>query len=83
MRSVPDIFDALGGPAAVSRLISVNGSTASEMKRRESIPPEYWAALVEAAKAAGRDDITYESLALIHAQAKGRLPGHLSLAEAS
>jgi hypothetical protein len=42
------------------------------MKRRGSIPPEYWAELVEAARASGRDDISFETLALIHARAKGR-----------
>ncbi|MGO4171591.1 carph-isopro domain-containing protein [Bosea sp. TAF32] len=74
MRTVADVFDALGGPAAVSRVLSVGGSTASEMKRRGAIPPEYWVMLVDAAQQVGRPDVTYEALAFIHARAKGRLP---------
>lgn len=74
MQSVSDIFEDLGGPAAVSRMLDVNPSTASEMKRRGSIPPEYWPRLVSEAGRAGLESITYENLALAHAAAKGRLP---------
>lgn len=79
METVTDVFDALGGPAAVSRALSVGSSTASEMKRRGAIPAEYWVALVRAAQESGRVNLTYETLALIHARAKGRVP----IAEAS
>lgn len=81
METIADIFDALKGPAAVGRALSVGASTASEMKRRASIPAEYWAQLVEHAQSVGRHDITYETLALVHAKAKGRLP--TTLAEAN
>lgn len=81
METIAHIFDALGGPAAVGRALSVGASTASEMKRRGAIPAEYWAQIVEHAKAVGRPEITYEFLAFVHAKAKGRLPA--SLAEAS
>lgn len=69
MKTVSDIFEALGGNAAVGRALGVNPSTASEMKRRESIPVEYWPLLVEAAKMKDRQDINFESLALIMAEA--------------
>lgn len=81
MDTVSDIFDALGGPAALARALGVNPSTASEMKRRGAIPSEYWVQLVEHARTAGREDIDYEAIARIHAKAKGRLPP--TLAEAS
>jgi hypothetical protein len=83
MDTVSDIFDALDGPAALGRALGVNPSTASEMKRRGTIPGEYWALLVEHARAIGRDDISYEAVARIHAKAKGRLPPSMTLAEAS
>jgi hypothetical protein len=47
MESVRDIFDALGGPAEVARILGVIPSTASEMKRRESIPAWHWTKLLE------------------------------------
>lgn len=80
MSTPPDIvtriFDTLGGQAAVGRILRVIPSTASEMKRRKRIPPEYWPAIVTAAHAAGHTFITYEALALHHALVRGRfVPG--------
>ncbi len=74
METVADIFAALGGTSAVARLLGVNQSTASEMKRRGSIPNEYWVLLVSRASEHGVDTVTYELLAKIHAKAKGKLP---------
>lgn len=51
IRSVPELFDRLGGPAAVARLIGKPASTASEMKRRRSIPVEYWPVIINAGAA--------------------------------
>jgi hypothetical protein len=68
MQSVPDIFAAFGGPAAMARALQTRASTASEMKRRGSIPAEYWVRLVDAAKEAGIDGVTYEALARAHAK---------------
>ena len=48
MNTVPEIIERLGGNAEVSRKLSkalerqINPSTVSEMKRRKSIPLEYW-----------------------------------------
>lgn len=72
MRTVSDIFDAFGGNAAIGRVLGVNPSTASEMKRRESIPVEYWPMLVEAAKQNEKPEINFESLAIIMAEAGTR-----------
>jgi hypothetical protein len=69
MHTVSDIFDVLGGNAAVGRILGVNPSTASEMKRRESIPVEYWPALVAEADRMGRTEVTLESMALVMADA--------------
>lgn len=68
MQTVPDIFDAFGGPAAVSRVLQIRSSTSSEMKRRRSIPSEYWVRLVDAAKDAGIEGVTFETLARAHAK---------------
>lgn len=49
MRTVHDIFEALGGTGAVAKVIGVKHSAASEMRRRQSIPVKYWPALMERA----------------------------------
>ncbi|WP_373325086.1 carph-isopro domain-containing protein [Methylobacterium organophilum] len=72
METVADIFAALGGPSAVARTLGVRQSTASEMKRRNSIPPEYWVRLVGAAQAKGIDDLSFERLAIVHAEARSK-----------
>ena len=73
MVTVTTVFDDLGGPAAVARLLALkNPSTASEMKRRDSIPPEYWPQLVAAARSSGHAHITHEALAVAHALSRGR-----------
>jgi hypothetical protein len=68
MNSVIDIFDALGGPSQVARLLHVRQSTASEMKRRGSIPAEYWAELVRAARERGIRNLDSERLVMIHSR---------------
>ncbi|MEE7460643.1 hypothetical protein MFUR16E_04515 [Methylobacterium fujisawaense] len=75
IQSVMDLFEALGGTSAVARLLGVGQSTASEMKRRGSIPSEYWVGLVQKAHEAQIVGVTYEVLAFVHAAAKGKLPG--------
>jgi hypothetical protein len=47
MNTVADLFHKFGGPAQVARAIGKRQSTASEMKRRASIPIEHWQALIE------------------------------------
>jgi hypothetical protein len=71
MNSVYELFDQMGGAAAVGRLIGKGASTASEMKRRGSIPVEYWPVLIESAK--GRElGISAEILLRIHANERSR-----------
>lgn len=68
MKTVSDLFDAFNGPTAVARTLGVNTSTASEMKRRGSIPSEYWVQIVNGAARAGVEGVTYELLARLHAR---------------
>jgi hypothetical protein len=66
MDTVDDVFAEFGGPTALGRAIGVKPSTASEMKRRQSIPIDYWQKLTEAARERGLEDLTYEKLVSIH-----------------
>lgn len=70
MRTVSDIFDQFGGPASVARLLGVNASTASEMKRRSSIPVRHWPALTAEAKERGIP-LTNDDLVDAHAATAG------------
>lgn len=55
METVDDIYELLGGPAAVGRLIGKSTEHAATMRRRGSIPVEYWPDILEGLKAKGRD----------------------------
>lgn len=55
MQNVGDIFTLMGGTGAVARILDIKHSTASEMRRRGSIPVRYWPALIEGAAAIGAD----------------------------
>jgi hypothetical protein len=81
-KTVPEIFEALGGSAAVARIIRVKKTTASEMKRRGTIPSEHWVDLVSGAHAMGAEFtwLTYDYLAHVHALAKGKLSEDCCLA---
>lgn len=57
-----EVITALGGNAALGRTLGIGASAVSEMRRRDSIPAEYWRAIVDAAAAKGRADITLEAL---------------------
>ena len=46
MKTVSEIFDAIGGSSAMARVLDVKTSAASEMRRRGSIPVKYWPALI-------------------------------------
>ena len=68
MIAIHDIFDVLGGPAAVARELRIKPSTASEMKRRGSIPAEYWAELAAIAERRRHPEINADLLAALHAR---------------
>jgi hypothetical protein len=67
MKTVPDIFDALGGPAQVARLLNTKQSTASEMKRRKTIPLIYWPRLIKVCA-----DLNNDLLVKIHTRKAAR-----------
>jgi hypothetical protein len=52
--------------------LNVGPSTISEMKRRKNIPPEYWPDLIPAARAKGRDDLTFERMSELAARRANR-----------
>lgn len=67
--TVDDVFVAFGGPTAIARLLDLKGaSTASEMRRRRSIPVEYWRRLVELAADNGAPGLTYDKLVTMHSK---------------
>lgn len=65
MNSLKDLVDELGGTTAFAASIHVNVSTASEMKRRGSVPVRYWPSLIAAAEERGVP-LTYDMLVAIH-----------------
>lgn len=65
MNTVDDIFNEFGGPTAVGKVLGKEPSTASEMKRRGSIPVEYWPQLIAAAQERGIE-LDYGRLVSIH-----------------
>jgi hypothetical protein len=69
MKSVEEIFVALGGTGAVARLLEVGHSTASEMRRRGSIPVRYWPRLVAVAAERAVEGISNDSLVDMHTSA--------------
>ena len=66
MNDVASLIKAFGGPTAFARAIGVQPSTASEMKRRKSIPVQRWPSVIAAAQARGIE-IDSEALMCAHA----------------
>ena len=48
IETLDDIYDKLGGAAAVGRAVDVPTEHAAAFKRRRSMPPRYWPKLLEA-----------------------------------
>jgi hypothetical protein len=66
MNTIDEIFAGFSGTSAFAVALGLNLSTASEMRRRSSIPVRYWPKLVEAARERGLDGITFDSLVAMH-----------------
>lgn len=66
--SPSDAIEVLGGPKDVSDALKKPLTTVASWGARESIPVEFWPALIKVAAAKGVDGISYESLARAHAQ---------------
>jgi len=67
MKDVSQIITDLGGPTAFGRAIGVGTSTASEMKRRKSIPVQYWPSVIAAADQIGKP-VSPDDLMAAHAE---------------
>lgn len=61
MKSFRQIID-LFGVERLSRLLGVPDSHIRTMRARDSIPAEYWGALVEAAPSMMAEELTYSAL---------------------
>ena len=66
MNTVADVFAGFEGTGAFAAALGLNLSTASEMRRRASIPVRYWPRLVEAARERGIADVNYDTLVSMH-----------------
>lgn len=65
MDSIESLFAQFDGPKGIARVIGKGHSTASEMKRRRSIPVEYWRMLIESEK--GQEiGLTTDDLMIAH-----------------
>jgi len=69
LNSIKDVLKLLGTNAVVADILRVTPSGVSEMKRRKSIPIEYWQPIIKEAKKIGRDDLTLEKLVSLNAKA--------------
>lgn len=68
MQTVGDIIDSFGGNSTFARVLGLKGaSTASEMRRRGSIPGEYWHQIATIAASQGIKGVDLPALARIAA----------------
>jgi len=79
MRTFRAVIDALGGPSAYARgIIAIDGRIgmtvqyAPHLRRRNSIPPKFWAATVKLAEKRGLAGVTHEALTAIYAAERTR-----------
>ena len=72
MNTVEDVFLAFEGTANFADALALGLSTASEMRRRGSIPVKYWPRLVDEAEKRGALTITYDRLVAIHSERQTR-----------
>ena len=73
MHTIGDLIEKFGGSTKFAAIIGKNPSTASEMKRRGSIPVEYWPAVLSAARECGFKEVTIEKLMELHASPRRSL----------
>lgn len=71
MTNFDDIFEAFGGNSALARAIGVKISTAGEMRRRGTVPPDHWLKLMRAAEERGIT-LTSDQLLVMYDAAKSR-----------
>lgn len=66
MMNIDQIFMDLGGTGKVAKFLGVKPSSASEMRRRGSVPVKYWPALVAACDEQNVEGINYATLVSLH-----------------
>ena len=71
--TIPELIDAFGGPTKFARIIEKEPSTASEMRRRSSIPVRYWPKLVDAARERNIEGVNNDALVKMHAPTEERV----------
>jgi hypothetical protein len=64
--TVDSLIAKFGGPYAFARAIAVNPSTATEMKRRQSIPVPHWPKVIAAAAQHGIGGVDSDALMQMH-----------------
>lgn len=74
MKSFDDIISAFGGPAKFGRAIGITGERAAEMRRRGSIPPDYWPRVLAAAAASDEPALRALTLDDLAAMRRPRKP---------
>lgn len=74
MQSYSDLIARLGGPAGVAPIIGAKVETVRKMADRESIPSQYWAALITAARTKRVSGVTFASLAGMKKPRKAHSP---------
>lgn len=70
MNTVEEVFAGFGGTSAFAGALGLNLSTASEMRRRSSIPVRYWPKLIDAARERDITGIDNNSLVEMHVRAQ-------------
>lgn len=68
VNSFVDVIDALGGTSRFAAAVGMEANTAKMARARRSISPRWWGAVADAAREAGRKDITLEKLAELAVQ---------------
>jgi hypothetical protein len=66
MDAVSDVIELFGGTGAFAKAINRPESHVRTMKARRSIPPAYWAKIVEAARKRRLPGVTLEGLVRMH-----------------
>lgn len=69
MNSFRTLIDAFSDRRALAAALEIDANRIAVFKRRDSIPPAYWRALIDHARAAGVPGVTADALADLAARA--------------
>jgi hypothetical protein len=70
------IIDAFGGAGALAQILGLRDSHVRTMRARNSIPVEYWPALITAAADRGVPGVTFETMARLAAAKREKHTSH-------